>query len=181
MNAMWRTDAGKAAAIIPLALALRAMGRGMAGDAVERPAAGRARRNSAAAVIALAAPAAVLAAAGREKSLRLDAPPSTIGKALLGVHVLATVGLEELIWRYPLTWTLPRRTRLGLGVLSAIGFTGVHLRRDGLIGAQSHLLNAAGWTAATMVSRSILWSTVAHGAHNLVILTARPVPTRPGP
>jgi membrane protease YdiL (CAAX protease family) len=188
MNPIWRSDIGKAAAAVPLALAIsvirRAIGRRTSGRrAIGRrasagPSAPGRRRALLGCALAIGAPTAVLLDTARAGPVQVELPRSATGKVLLSGHVLATVVLEELLWRSPLTLPLGRTTKLVLAAVSASGFAAAHVGRDGWPNSRPHIVNTLGWTASALAARSVIWSALAHACYNLSALTLRRVPPR---
>lgn len=88
---------------------------------------------------------------------------------------------EEVLWRWPLLRTGRRAGPAAVGGI--IAFAAMHAARDGVRGGGVQLLNATGWTLATLANRSIFWPVVGHTLFNFTARTlapAGPAATRAG-
>jgi membrane protease YdiL (CAAX protease family) len=103
---------------------------------------------------------------------------------MLAGYVITGALAEELLWRQPLTYPLPRRIRLAMAAISGSGFVLAHLPRDGREAAAIHTINTSSWTAAAIAGRSIRWPMISHCVYNWLSLTVAPpklLPQEKGP
>jgi hypothetical protein len=101
-------------------------------------------------------------------------PPSATGRALLGGYIVIGVLAEELVWRAPLTWPLPTRVRLALGVAGTASFAALHPSPSAGGSHWPHVITGASWTASTLTTGGIGWSVLGHVAYNTAAYLIQP-------
>jgi hypothetical protein len=135
----------------------------------------------AAGAIALAGPASIIVTRARGRQWAVRMPPSATGRALLGGYILAGVLAEELLWRAPLTWPLPARVRLALGVAGTASFAALHPSPAAGGSRWPHVITGASWTASTLTTGKIGWSVLGHVAYNTAAYLIEPDETANDP